>query len=249
MEKQLVQEGTTVAPQSYKITVTATGPYLIFGQPPLKQLFIMPDERGNSWTYRAGKAFSTEHEPTALCRCGASKNKPYCDGAHASHDWDPALTAPVEALLDEAETIDGPRITLTDNEKYCAFARFCDARGRVWNLAEVDDPQAREDVIREANHCLAGRLSAWDQQTGKPFEPQWPISLGLIEDPAIRSSAGIFVIGGIPISTQEGKTYEVRNRVALCRCGQSSRKPFCDGTHASFKWKDGLGGTPNGEEF
>ena len=31
------------------------------------------------------------------------------------------------------EQIDGPEITLTDNEKYCAFARFCDAKGRVWN--------------------------------------------------------------------------------------------------------------------
>jgi CDGSH-type Zn-finger protein len=250
MAKHRVQEGTTVAPDRYKITILAKGPYLIQGQPPLKQLFIMPDKDGESWTYKAGKSFSTDNQPTALCRCGGSKNQPYCDGSHATHDWNPELTAPENAsMIEGAESIEGPRITLTDNEKYCAFARFCDGKGRVWNLAEVDDQQAREYVIYEANHCPAGRLSAWDPKSGKPFEPQWPITLGLVEDPAIRSSAGIFVIGGIPISKEDGTTYEVRNRVALCRCGQSSNKPFCDGTHASFKWKDGLGGTPDGEEF
>lgn len=248
--KYHVQEGTKVAPEQYKITVLAEGPYLVYGQAPLKQLFIVPNAEGSSWTYKAGTTFSTKDEPTALCRCGASKQKPYCDGSHVTHDWDPTLTAPADTrMVEGAETMEGPRITLTDNEKYCAFARFCDAKGRVWNLTEVDSEEARELVIRESNHCPAGRLSAWDQETGKPFEPNWPITLGLIEDPAIKSSAGIFVIGGIPISKEDGTTYQVRNRVALCRCGQSSNKPFCDGTHASFKWKDGLGGEPTGEEF
>jgi CDGSH-type Zn-finger protein len=250
MEKYRVQEGTKVAPEQYKITVQADGPYLVYGKPPVKQLFITPDAEGNSWTYKAGREFPAQGEVTALCRCGGSKNAPFCDGSHLHHDWDPALTAPLDtAMIEGAESIEGPRITLTDNEKYCAFARFCDGKGRVWNLAEVDDPQAREYVIYEANHCPAGRLSAWDPKTGKPFEPEWPLMLGLIEDPAIRSSAGIFAIGGIPLSKEDGTTYQVRNRMALCRCGQSSNKPFCDGTHASFKWKDGIEGQATGEEF
>ena len=36
----------------------------------------------------------------------------------------------------------------------------------------------------------------------------------------------------------DGFEYEVRNRVTLCRCGQSQNKPFCDGTHAQTKFKD-----------
>jgi CDGSH-type Zn-finger protein len=36
----------------------------------------------------------------------------------------------------------------------------------------------------------------------------------------------------------DGAAYETRNRVTLCRCGQSSNKPFCDGTHASVGFKD-----------
>ncbi len=250
MEKYRVQEGTKVAPEQYKITITADGPYLVSGKPPMHQLFIIPNAERNSWTYKKGKAFPAKGETTAICRCGGSKNKVYCDGSHVDHDWDPTLTAPVESLLEGAETMEGPRINLTDNDKYCAFARFCDGKGRVWNLVDVDTPQAREHVIYEANHCPAGRLSAWDPHTGKPFEPEWPLQLGFIEDPAIRSSAGIFVIGGIPIVRPDGKAYEVRHRVALCRCGQSSRKPFCDGTHASFRWNDGgLTETPEGEEF
>ena len=39
---------------------------------------------------------------------------------------------------------------------------------------------------------------------------------------------------------EDGYRYEVRNRVTLCRCGASKIKPFCDGSHAAIKFKDGL---------
>jgi CDGSH-type Zn-finger protein len=41
-----------------------------------------------------------------------------------------------------------------------------------------------------------------------------------------------------PVVSADGFEYEVRNRVTLCRCGQSQNKPFCDGTHAQTKFKD-----------
>ena len=35
---------------------------------------------------------------------------------------------------------------------------------------------------------------------------------------------------------------EVRDvRAALCRCGQSGHKPYCDGTHAKVGWTSGEG--------
>ena len=87
-------------------------------------------------------------------------------------------------------------------------------------------------------------MGAWDNDTQKPFEPHYDPSVGLIEDQAIHSSGGLWVRGGIPVQTEGGETYEIRNRVTLCRCGQSSNKPFCNGAHASMKWNDGLGLKP-----
>ncbi|HAS05054.1 MAG TPA: iron-binding protein, partial [Dehalococcoidia bacterium] len=33
------------------------------------------------------------------------------------------------------------------------------------------------------------------------------------------------------VNSAKGEPYEVRNRVTLCRCGKSSNKPICDGSH------------------
>ena len=46
--------------------------------------------------------------------------------------------------------------------------------------------------------------------------------------------------GGIRIESSDGEAYETRNRVTLCRCGLSENKPFCDGSHASAAFQDGL---------
>ena len=58
---------------------------------------------------------------------------------------------------------------------------------------------------------------AWDRASGKPYEFRFEPSLGLIEDPAIGSSGGLWVRGGIPLRREEGHTYEIRNRMVLCR--------------------------------
>ncbi len=245
-----IQKGSKQADKKFRITILNNGPIIVYGKPALVQQFIVPNDQGEMWWMQEGKTFSMPHEPTALCRCGESRNKPYCDGAHGHVEWDPQLTASEEGLLENAKLYKGPEVSLTDNEKFCAFARFCDAGERVWNEVEQsDDPEHREMTIREANHCPGGRLSAWENKTDEPYEPELEPALGLIEDPKIHSSAGLWVTGGIPVSREDGFTYEIRNRVALCRCGQSSNKPYCDGTHASFRWKDGLGGSPEGKKF
>lgn len=95
--------------------------------------------------------------------------------------------------------------------------------------------------------CPGGRLSAWENRTGEPYEPDYAPSLGLIEDPGLGVSGGLWVRGGIPVQTQEGMAYEIRNRVVLCRCGASKNKPFCDGSHAAVKFRDGLASEPNGK--
>ena len=42
----------------------------------------------------------------------------------------------------------------------------------------------------------------------------------------------LLVRGSFAVVTQDGETIDGgRSTVALCRCGKSARKPFCDGTH------------------
>ena len=171
MKKIDIEKGSKRADARFRITVEETGPYLIYGQPPLAQQFIMPDAEGESWYFQQGAHFPTDDEPTALCRCGASKNKPYCDGAHVHAAWDPRLTADDAPLLDNVELTEGETLSMTDNPKYCVFARFCDAKGQAWNLVgQPENDEARELAIREASMCPSGRLMAWDNETGTPYE-------------------------------------------------------------------------------
>jgi len=53
-------------------------------------------------------------------------------------------------------------------------------------------------------------------------------------DVSIRVSRNgpYLVSGGARITDADGTPYETKETVALCRCGASTTKPFCDGTHS-----------------
>ena len=80
----------------------------------------------------------------------------------------------------------------------------------------------------------------WDRATGTPIEELFAVSLSLVEDPALGVSGPLMLRGGIRVRSASEESYEVRNRQTLCRCGASSNKPFCDGSHATIKFRDGL---------
>ncbi len=240
--------------ESVRVVVSGRGPYLVYGKIPMAQQFIMPDQMGESWFYQQGREYSSADEsdetPVALCRCGASKDKPFCDGTHLHVEWDGTLTAPMDRLLDEARYFEGEELLLSDNERYCCYARFCHPGGGVWQLTESsEDPEARDLAIREASMCPSARLMAWGRGADTPYEFDFEPSIGLLEDPAIECSGGIWLRGGIPVEREDGERYEVRNRVVLCRCGKSHNKPYCDGAHASEMWNDGLQEMPQGERL
>jgi len=225
---------------SPKITVTAKGPYLVSGSVPLEIQSMEPVEGGDSWEWRPGAKLEAK-ERYALCRCGESQTKPYCDGTHASIDFDYAETASRTPFAEAAAVIEGPAIDLLDDTSLCSFARFCDNHGRIWNLIEkTDDPAVAEIVRHEATHCPSGRLVARDKATGVAIEPLFGPSIVLVEDPAKACSGPIWVRGNVRIESQEGGPYETRNRVTLCRCGKSQNKPFCDGAHVDVAFQDGL---------
>lgn len=237
-----VQPGVMPADAQYYIKIMDGGPYLVYGEPPIVQEFLVPNEEGYPWTYKQGAVFEVDG-CVALCRCGESRTKPFCDCTHAEIEWDSRETASREPVLDCAVILEGPAFNLADYEPLCALARFCDSYGRIWNiLAETDDDEKRAIVEHEANHCPSGRLIIIDKTTGEPVEPDFEPSIGLLEDPEKGVSGPIWVKGGIRIISSDGNIYEIRNRVTLCRCGLSSNKPFCDCEHVTSGWKDGLPG-------
>ena len=99
-----------------------------------------------------------------LCRCGASKNKPYCDGSHHEIGFS-ASGEPATGKADMLEVRDGPL--------------------------------------------------AIEPQTDGPLE----------------------VRGNLEIISGTGRVVTRLVQARLCRCGGSSNKPFCDGTHARIGFK------------
>ena len=221
-----------------EIRVTKDGPYLVSDNLPLAKVTIGANAAAESVRYDWGKPYK-QQPGYALCRCGQSGHKPYCDGTHAKIGFDGTETASRKPYREQAKRIEGPVLSLTDAESLCAFARFCDPNGQVWRLVqETDRATAKQDFVRQTCDCPSGRLVAWDNETGKPIEPKLEPSLGLIEDPVEQCSGPIWARGGIQVIASDGFLYEVRNRMTLCRCGASKNKPFCDGTHASIKFRD-----------
>lgn len=240
-EKRFTEPGTPQPDSKYHIDILENGPYLVYGNPPLQQEILVLNEEKIPWGYVRGREYPMEKEPTALCRCGRTKDHPYCDGTHAHVNWDSRLTADNIPLLEKADLHDGPAVQLTDNTAYCASVRICMAHQTVWeNVRHSDNPEARDIAVHETILCPSGRLKIWDKEEEAFVEPPLQPAISLIEDPQKECSGPLWVKGGIPINGTDGTAYEQRNRVTLCRCGASTNKPFCDGSHIAACFLDHL---------
>lgn len=228
---------TKATKKKYKIVVSKNGPYLVSGNLPLAKEIFDTDNAGNPGTYEKGEV-CPDQENYALCRCGNSANKPYCDSTHLKIKFNGAETAVNKKYLEQAEKISGPDLDLTDVQDLCAASRFCH-KGTWEHTQKSDNPESKKIAIDTACKCSSGRLVAWDKKTGKPFENKFEPSISLLEDKAAKVSGPIQAKGGIPLESENGTKYETRNRMTLCRCGQSSNKPFCDGSHIAAKFNDG----------
>lgn len=223
-----------------KIVVSKNGPYLVSGDIPITVQVITANKQGQSWDWTQGQSFDAKSH-YRLSGCGNSKNKPFCDDSHLRIRFDGTETATRATYKEQAKVFDGPTLKLGDAENFCAFARFYDPGGKIWRLIEsTDKAQARDLAIREGMHCPSGRLVVHDKETSKDMEPEFPHSIGVVEDQAFGCSGPLWVRGGIVVQSHDGTRYEKRSRITLCRCGVSGNKPFCDGSHASIKFKDGL---------
>jgi len=220
-----------MASERRKIVVSEDGPYLVSGGLPLEKEIILNDEAGDALEWGLEKVYPLS-EKYALSRCGRSRNKPYCDGAHVRVGFDGSEMASREPYAEQANVVDGPGMRLSDVPRLCAASRFCHRAGGIWRLLpRSDDPQVKKTVVEEACNCASGALVALDKKSGKPIEPVLDQAIGIVEDPGEGISGPIRVKGGVRLESADGKLYEARNRVTLCRCGKSKNKPFCDSSH------------------
>ena len=172
-------------------------------------------------------------ETTALCRCGASANKPFCDGSHAKIQFSSDKLD--DRVKDKRDTYHGVEITIHDNRSICAHAGYCtDNLSDVFRMKQEPwiDPDAatNDEIIAAITKCPSGALS---------------YSIDNIERTEQDSQTAIFIAKNGPyVVTGDTDLLEIsgegaaRKQLTLCRCGASRNKPFCDGSHWDSHFND-----------
>ena len=162
-----------------------------------------------------------------LCRCGASKNKPFCDGAHAQIGFTDEKSD--DRMGDKLETYEGREVTMLDNRGVCSHAGYCTSGlPAVWRSAVepwIDpDGAGKQEIVDTIRKCPSGALSYLeDGQAQTAFHDSAEIQ--------VSRDGPYYVRGGVEL---EGATFgegASREHYVLCRCGASRNKPFCDGSH------------------
>jgi len=70
---------------------------------------MVTDEAGHTRELIDKKEYPPQ-ETYILCRCGGSKNKPFCDGTHREIGFDGTEAASRKPYLEKAEIFDGPEL-------------------------------------------------------------------------------------------------------------------------------------------
>ncbi len=211
--------------------IIANGPLRISGAT-LYRLQPEHDTTGRPVRWTRGAPLDAP-EAFSLCRCGESSNKPFCDGAHKSAGFNGAETADRTPTATRRQKYAGPGIVMTDDKELCCHAGFCvREHAKAWTMVEgANDEETRSTLIGMIENCPTGRLEYYTPPDETPVEKTLEQEIGVIKN------GPLWVTGGIPVEGADGETYEVRNRVALCRCGASSNKPFCDGAHLDARFE------------
>lgn len=203
------------------IEVRKNGPYLVHG--PCR----LTDGGGKDLPARG---------TFALCRCGNSSKKPFCDGTHAKIGFDGTRLAATPQ--DGSHPHRGKRITIHDNRAVCAHAGVCtDNLPAVFRPGEepwIDaDAAEAEAIVALVKRCPSGALSYSMDGTPAPTEAR--------ERLVTASKNGPYFVSGDVELKADGAKPLFADRYALCRCGGSKNKPFCDGTHWAIQFNDARG--------
>lgn len=202
-----------------KITCAPNGPYLLGDEVALRRA--------------SGETLQTDKK-TALCRCGGSKKKPFCDGTHRTNGFsDKNLADPAK---NRREAYAGKRITILDNRAICAHAGYCtDELAAVFRHRQtpwiVADGASLDEIISTVKKCPSGALS-YAIEGVEAAPPQRAPMVTVTDDGPYAITGGIELVG---VKFGDGASPE---HYTLCRCGASKNKPFCDGSHWDVGFKD-----------
>jgi CDGSH-type Zn-finger protein/truncated hemoglobin YjbI len=211
------------------ITVATDGPYLVTNVPRVVDHLGEPVE---------------VTPQLALCRCGGSSMKPFCDGTHTRTGFSGAKDP--KRVPDRRDSYPGLQVTILDNRGLCQHAGFCTDRLATVFRASTEPFVAPSggrlgEIIRAVRDCPSGALGLeidghevrdladW----GGRREP----AIEVTKDGPYRITGGIAVTGpdGRPVERNHGASLE---HCALCRCGHSQNKPFCSGMHWYVEFRD-----------
>jgi CDGSH-type Zn-finger protein len=225
-----------------RIVVTVDGPYVVYGGIPVVHKIQIVSEYGEPLSWRTGGVIETA-DIYELCRCGKSSYKPFCDATHALFDFGGTESADTNTTAERQERYrGGTGIIVKRDLSLCMESGFC--QNRFTSVEKMvrytDDTQVRSLVMAMIERCPSGSY-VYSVEEGKvDIEPNLPQQVAVVTE--ITSQGPIrgplWVSGCIPIERSDGQPFETRNRVTLCGCGRSSRKPLCDGTHRLLATQD-----------
>jgi CDGSH-type Zn-finger protein len=220
-------------PDEPRIVVREGGPYRVSGGVRVRRTAIVYTDYGEPVGVDESPDFPTQRTYD-LCRCGQSSTKPFCDTTHEEIGFKGTESADRGPTAARQQVFEAEGVVMYDDRELCTHAGYCGDRfTNVWEmLEETGDPAVRERLIAMVRACPSGRLAYSIPPDPTQIEPELDPKIGVEPD------GPLWVHGGVRIESQDGSTYEVRNRVTLCRCGRSRNKPFCDGTHEIVGFRD-----------
>ncbi len=128
-------------------------------------------------------------------------------------------------------------VTIVWKPSICAHAAICTGLGEVFN------PKARpwinaegattEQIVQQIDKCPSGALSYYyNDDKNKPVE--------VVGDTKVEVSPNgpLLIYGNFTIKHKDGSEEEKHKVTALCRCGASGNKPYCDGSHVKASFTD-----------
>ena len=202
-----------------KITPIPNGPLVAEDVPD----FVLPD---GTTTHPKGKLF--------LCRCGASKNKPFCDGSHKEAGFDSTPDPDRAEKYDRRYSYQGADVTVHFSKLLCSHAGECGKRARhIFNVKEkpwVKPDAGTLDEIKEVvANCPSGALR---YELNDQIEAITNDKVEIAVEPN-----GPFWLRNVETNSDYWAQGQSEKKYVLCRCGLSKNKPFCDGTHYDEGWK------------